>query len=112
MSVYPPPSEGVPPPYQAMSETKAPPYPGPPQPQPQPSYPPPHPGGGYAAPQYPPPHGAYPPPQGTHTVTVVHQAPPQTVIVEERGVNHLLHFLIFLCFPPWIFVWIILCIVN
>ncbi|XP_062502609.1 uncharacterized protein LOC134179692 [Corticium candelabrum] len=35
-----------------------------------------------------------------------------TVIVERKPTNHLLHCLITCFFPPWIFVWIYLCIVN
>ncbi|GFO26965.1 hypothetical protein PoB_005347000 [Plakobranchus ocellatus] len=92
-----------------------PPYPG--QPQAPAAYPP-----GYVAPQpvyYPAPQQPvmmYPPPmqQSSNNVTVVNAGAPasHTVVVERRGVNHLLHFCITLFFWPWIIVWIILCITE
>ncbi|GAU92354.1 hypothetical protein RvY_04446-2 [Ramazzottius varieornatus] len=83
---------------------------------------------GYA----PAPHGYAPPPQGyaSHPMSYPHPphacAPAQnqatssvnvhiaqgagqsqhTVILQKRGVNHCLHFIITLFIPPWIFVWI------
>jgi hypothetical protein len=67
---------------------------------------------GYAAYQQQPPPGY----QATSPVTVAVAQQPQTVhqtvIVERRGTNHLLHCLITLLFWPWIFVWIYFCITD
>ena len=92
-------------------------YPPPQQGYPQQGYP----SQGYPPQGYPPPQQGYYPPapaaqqQQTSNVVVVQQQPTQqTTIIRERKpqVNHLLHFIItFFIFPPWLFVWIILCIV-
>ena len=90
-----------------------------PQQLPQPYYPPapqPYP----AAP--PQPYIAAPPPApiapvaqqqtNTNVVVVGQQAPQQTTIIQrpKEKVNHVLHLLITLfLFPPWMFVWMILC---
>ncbi|OWA50670.1 hypothetical protein BV898_15180 [Hypsibius exemplaris] len=58
------------------------------------------------------------PQQGTTVVHVVpshdahHHHHTQTIIVEDRGVNHCLHFCISLFFFPWLFVWLFLCITD
>ncbi|KAK3801438.1 hypothetical protein RRG08_041793 [Elysia crispata] len=105
MSSQPPPYEGVPPP-QAGYPPPQPGYaPGAPPPQ-QYAYPPPQ---QYT---YPPPQMQAPPMQQmSNNVTVVNAgAAPNTVVIQKRGVNHVLHFCITLFFPFWIIVWIILCI--
>ncbi|XP_076435419.1 uncharacterized protein LOC143275307 isoform X2 [Babylonia areolata] len=122
-----PKAQGAPPPY-ATSQ-----YPPGAYPPPQGGYPPPQ--GGYPPPQagYPPPQAGYgpPPPQqpgygygpppaaapamqtSTTNVVMVGQQPPvQTVVLQKRGVNHVLHFIITLFFWPWVIVWIILCITD
>ena len=83
-------------------------------------------------PQSPPPQQYYPQPtypayapapapmpqqQSTTNVVVVGQQAPQqtTTIIQQKAkprVNHVLHLLITIfLFPPWIFVWIILCMI-
>ena len=74
--------------------------------------------------QYPPPTQGYGQPQGyaappqqqsTSNVVVVNAGAPavqQTTVIQQpkEKVNHILHLLITLfLFPPWVFVWIILC---
>ena len=77
---------------------------------------------------YPPPTQGYVPPpppraaegytpvsadhQQTNVVVVGASAPQQTTLIREEKakVNHILHLLITVfLFPPWVFVWIILC---
>ncbi|RUS72003.1 hypothetical protein EGW08_020238 [Elysia chlorotica] len=95
----------------------APPPPGYAQPPPAGYAPPP---AGYAPPPAgyaPPPQGYYPPPaqqQMSSNVVVVNSGQPasNTVIIQEKGVNHCLHCCISIFFFPWIIVWIILCITN
>ncbi|XP_025079133.1 calcium-binding protein P-like isoform X2 [Pomacea canaliculata] len=112
--------QDMPPPYTQGAPGGYPPQQGgyPPQ---QAGYPPQQ--AGYPPPQagYPPPQGYYPPQQQgymgqttSNNVVVVNSGQPavQTVVVERRGVNHVLHFIISLFFWPWIIVWIILCIVE
>ncbi|XP_065919821.1 uncharacterized protein [Dysidea avara] len=60
----------------------------------------------------PPPAATYPPPPPPKDTTeqtplIVHQ---HVYVSESRepAVNHLLHFVLCLLFPPWIFVWLIL----
>ena len=90
----------------------------------QPGYPPQQPG------YYPPPQPGYPPqgypPQGytpaapvqqqsSTNVVVVGGAPAQQTTIIQRPrerVNHVLHLLITIfIFPPWIIIWIILCMI-
>jgi len=68
--------------------------------------------------QYPPPTQGYAAPpqqQSTNNVVVVNAGGPtvqQTTVIQQQRdkVNHVLHLLITLfLFPPWVFVWIILC---
>ena len=77
-----------------------------------PSYDPNYPGG------YPPQQPGYAPPApaqqaaNTNVVVVQQQAAQQTTIIQQpkEKVNHILHLLITLfLFPPWVFVWMILC---
>ena len=95
----------------------------------QPGYPPQQPG--YAPQGYPPqgyPPQGYPPQMGyapapapmaqqqsnTNVVVVGGGAPQQTTIIQRprERVNHVLHLLITIfLFPPWVFVWIILCLI-
>lgn len=42
-------------------------------------------------------------------VEIIQEQPQE--IVEKKGVNHLLHFVIALCFPPWICVYIVLLLI-
>ncbi|RUS77438.1 hypothetical protein EGW08_014816 [Elysia chlorotica] len=119
-------SANPPPPYTPRPETKYPEYP----PPHHTGYPPPH-HTGYPPPRHPghppPRHPVRPPPhhtvyaatehtvyprpmQGSRTVTVIQSHPSRTIFVEDRSVNHLLHFIIFLFFPVWIFVWIYCCL--
>ncbi|GAU92738.1 hypothetical protein RvY_04782 [Ramazzottius varieornatus] len=95
-----------------------------PPPSYQQSYGPPAPAGiypqAYPQEQYVAPNNAGYDPHMLGGQTVVHVGPPAgqvpvvhtTIIQEERRVNHLLHFCISLFFPPWIFVWICLCLTN
>ena len=82
-----------------------------------PNYPPQQPGG-YPPQGYPPQQPGYAPPapaqQAISTnIVVVGGAPAQqTTIIQQpkEKVNHILHLLIMLfLFPPWVFVWMILC---
>ncbi|ESO98970.1 hypothetical protein LOTGIDRAFT_231286 [Lottia gigantea] len=69
-----------------------------------------HPPQGYGSPQYGPGPGYYGHQQTSNNVVIVGQPQPtQTVIVNQRqGTNHLLHCIISLFCPFWIFVWMIL----
>jgi len=35
----------------------------------------------------------------------------QVIIQERRGVNHILHFVLTILFPPWIFIWVLCCLI-
>ncbi|XP_064403969.1 cell death-inducing p53-target protein 1 homolog [Halichondria panicea] len=83
------------------------------QPQSPQGYPP---SQGYAQPQSPqgyaqPPQGYFMQQQTNQTVVVQTQAAPAvTKVVVRKQTNHLLHFIICLICPWWIFVWLCVCI--
>ncbi|XP_066284117.1 protein SPEC3-like isoform X1 [Branchiostoma lanceolatum] len=121
----PPPQYGPGPPPQGYAPPPQAGYAPPPQgyaPPPQGYAPPPQ---GYAPPPQPygvPPQGyaphpvqpGYPQTAQQQTTVVVAQQQPTTVVVQRRTneVNHCLHCIITLFFWPWVFVWIVLCMME